>query len=130
MRSLVVDDEIVSRMKMQSILKALGPCETAEKGSRAIDLFIKAWKQWNPFDLITLDIGMPGMDGTEVLYEIKQIEKDKGVSERHRARILMVTSHSDKDSVVTSIQVGCDGYIRKPFNANMLEDHLTTLGLR
>ncbi|HPS93510.1 MAG TPA: response regulator, partial [Deltaproteobacteria bacterium] len=64
MKILVVDDELVSRMKMKRIMDSLGECKEADMGSQAVALFRDAWKREAPFDLITLDITMPEMDGT------------------------------------------------------------------
>ena len=116
MKTLVVDDELVSRKKLQKIMEGLGECEAVESGSAAIIAFKKAWESWMPFDLITLDIAMPEMDGTELLYTIREIEKEKNIPEEKQIKILMVTSHSDRDSIITSIQAECDDYIVKPFD--------------
>jgi len=116
MRILVVDDELVSRKKLQKILSYLGECGEVEDGKSAIGAFKEALKAGNPFDLITLDISMPEMDGTEVLMELRELEKQAGVTEAEKAVIMMVTSHSEKQQIVTSISAGCDDYIIKPFN--------------
>ena len=99
MRILVVDDEIVSRKKMQIIMEGFGECEAVESGTAALGVFEKAWENLAPFDLISLDISMPDMDGTEVLYEIRKKEKGRKVSKEQQAKVMMVTSHSDKDTV-------------------------------
>ncbi|MBW1691998.1 MAG: response regulator [Deltaproteobacteria bacterium] len=116
MKTLVVDDELVSRKKMQRIMDGFGECEAVESGSAAIAAFEKAWESWLPFDLITLDIAMPEMDGIELLYAIREIEKEKKIPKEKQVKILMVTSHSDRDSIITSIQAECDDYIVKPFD--------------
>jgi PAS domain-containing protein len=46
-----------------------------------------------------------------------------------RINILMVTSYSDRDTVLNCVQAGCDGYIFKPFNFTTLMDKLESLGL-
>jgi two-component system chemotaxis response regulator CheY len=77
MRILVVDDEIVSREKMACIVRPLGTCIAVENGIKAINCFYDAWNAWSPFDLITLDISMPGQDGLETLQKIRVMEKEK-----------------------------------------------------
>ena len=54
MKTLVVDDELVSRKKMQKIVDTLGECEAVESGSAAIAAFRKALGSGMPFDLVTL----------------------------------------------------------------------------
>ena len=116
MKILVVDDELVSRKKLQKIMDNLGICKAVDRGSAAIAAFKKAWENWAPFDLITLDIVMPEMDGKEVLYEIREIERKRKLPKGKQVKIMMVTSHSDKENVIACIQAGCDDYIVKPFD--------------
>ncbi len=115
MRIMVVDDELVSRKKMEKILSGFGEVEVVENGEKAIDIFRKASDKGEEFDLITLDIEMPGIDGTETLFEIREIEKEKHIPTNKQVKVLMVTSHSHRDYVITSMQAGCNDYIVKPF---------------
>jgi two-component system chemotaxis response regulator CheY len=130
MKALVVDDELVSRKKLQKIMESLGECEAVESGSAAIAAFQKALENGMPFDLITLDVLMPKMDGTEVLYTIREIEKEKKIPKEKQVKILMVTSHSDKDTFITSIQAGCDDYIVKPFDREVIINKLQKIGFK
>lgn len=116
MKILVVDDELVSRKKMQKIMEGLGECAAAANGGDALNLFKQALKSGTPFDLVTLDVVMPVMDGTEVLYQIRELEKQGHRPKEKRTKILMVTAQSDKDTVITCIQAQCDDYIVKPFD--------------
>ena len=67
MRILVVDDELVSREKMKRIMSSLGECDEVTSGQDALKAFMDASAEQKQYDLITLDISMPEMDGTEVL---------------------------------------------------------------
>ena len=129
MKVLIVDDQVVSRKKMKKIMDDFGYCMVAENGPEAVSQFRKAHEGKLPFHLVTLDIEMPGMDGTEVLFEIREIEKEFKVPKQGQIRVLMVTSHSDKDTVITSIQAGCDDYIVKPINKGIIVKKLKKLGL-
>ena len=64
---LVVDDELVSRKKMQAILRNIGDCQAVNSGKEALALFRDALASGNNYDLICLDIDMPEMDGITVL---------------------------------------------------------------
>jgi len=127
MKTLVVEDELISRKKIQKIMDTLGECEVVEGGRDAIAAFTKALENGVPFDLITLDIAMPGMDGTEALFEIREIEKGKNIPAEKQVKALMVSARSDKDSIITCIQAGCDGYIVKPFDKEMIVNKLEQL---
>ena len=120
MRVLIVDDELVSRNKMLKIMGNFADCVAVDSGKAAIKAFQEAWEIWEPFDLTTLDISMPGMDGTEVLYEIRKIENVKKIPKEKHIKILMVTSHADRDTVITCIQAECNDYIVKPFDKEVV----------
>lgn len=130
MKTLVVDDEVVNRMKLQRIMGSFGECEAVESGSEAVIAFKNAWECWVPFELITLDISMPEMNGIEVLLEIRELENKKKVSSRKRVKILMVTAQADREHVTTSIMAGCDGYIMKPFDKEMIIEQIQKVGFK
>jgi HD-like signal output (HDOD) protein/FixJ family two-component response regulator len=129
MHILVVDDEVASRSKMKTLMETFGECQTADNGMDAIALFEKAIETGRPFQLVTLDIEMPDLQGTEVLQLIRQIEKDNQVAPDQRAKIMMVTCRSEKQQVVDCIQTGCDAYIAKPFNIKAVQEKIKKFGL-
>ncbi len=130
MKSLVVDDEVVSRKKMIKILGKYGTCVEAKNGTEAIEQFsINAVSGTDLFDLITLDITMPDINGLEVLKRIRNIENDKSISKEDQVVILMVTASSEKEIVRSSIEGGCDDYVIKPFNNQSMEIKLVRVGL-
>jgi len=128
MKILVVDDEMVSREKMKMIMSHFGECEAVESGADAVEKFVSGWNSWSPYDLISLDVQMPEMDGLEVLNRIRGMEREKNVPESKRARIVMVTARSDKDTLMTSIQAGCNDYVVKPFDKATIAKKLAKLG--
>ncbi len=104
---LIVDDE-------KSILKALRMTledkyriVSAEKGSRAIKLF-----QEEKPDLILLDIGLPDINGIEVLKAVKEKDPD--------ALVIMVTAVEEVKTIVESIRLGAYDYLVKPINSQEL----------
>ena len=118
MKTLIVDDEFVSRKKLEKILEPYAECIAVENGPSALEQFDLAWSQNDPFDVICLDISMPGMDGTEVLFELREKEKMLEAARKKPAKIMMITAHSDKDTIITSIQAGCNDYLVKPYDRN------------
>ncbi len=130
MKVLVVDDEVVSRKKMVKILGKFGECEEAENGKQAIEKFsVNAVDGTTPFDVITLDISMPDMSGLDVLKRIRKIETEKSIEKEDQVKILMVTSKSEKETVRSSIEGGCNDYVIKPFNNQSIEIKLERVGL-
>ncbi len=128
MRILVVDDEVVSRKKMMKSVSSLGTCEGVQNGNAAISAVQTALEEWKLYDLITLDISMPDISGTEVLSSIRDMEKQKGLDDEERATIFMVTSHSDMDTVKACVGK-CNGYIIKPFNKDVIMEKLKKAGV-
>ena len=129
MNILIVDDDFVSRTKMLTLLKDQGSCTEEESSPKALDHFKQALEQGQPFDLVTLDIHMPDMDGTEMLYRIREVEKNHDIPRSRRSKVFMVTAHSDKDSLITCMQAGCDGFIVKPFTRETVLSKLEAIGL-
>ena len=126
MKILVVDDELVSREKMLKILSSFGSCQEAQTGRGAISMCEVELNKGRPFDLIALDIGLPDLQGIDALVEIRELEKLYKIGQ---SKVLMVTGVSDRDSVITSIQAGCDSYIVKHFNMDMVVLKLHDIGI-
>ncbi len=129
MKMLVVDDELVSRKKMEKILQHYGVCHAVDSGKAAIEAYTQALLIREPFDLITLDVSMPGMGGTEVLLMIRILERKNSIPKDKQVKILMVTSHADQETVMASIEAGCDDYIKKPFSLERVTRKLNKIGL-
>ncbi len=126
MKTLIVDDELVSRKKMQKIMEAFGDCETAETGTAAVEVFKEALED-SPFDLITLDIMMPDMDGLRALLQIRDAEKKNWIKtgkEGNATKIMMVTSHSKKELVIGCAKAGSNSYVVKPFDKEIIKGKL------
>jgi HD-like signal output (HDOD) protein/CheY-like chemotaxis protein len=128
MRVLIVDDEPVSRNLLEKVMRDIAECEAADSGVTAIVAYKKALETWAPFDLMTLDISMPEMNGKEVLNQIRKIEKDKGIQRDRQIKIFMVSGHSDKETIVRCVEIGCDDFISKPFNKRIIAGKLEKLG--
>lgn len=71
MKILIVDDEFVSRKKAQKIMSQYGECDTTINGTKALEAFKLAHEERDPYDLITMDIMMPDMDGIETPKRIR-----------------------------------------------------------
>lgn len=129
MKTLIVEDEITSRVMLREMLKRYGLPHVAMNGREAVESVRVALEASEPYDLICLDIMMPEMDGQEALKRIRQLEADAAIPAEKRARVFMTTAHADRDNVVAAIQSQCDYFLVKPIDGRALLDELRRMGL-
>lgn len=133
MKTLIVDDHPASILLLQEMLADCCECFAATDGVRAIALFEKAINEQKPFDMVLLDIEMPGMSGIDVLKELRlrEVEFKKQnllYGNAQYARIIMQTASENPQDLFDAYLKGkCNGYINKPFNKKELMDKV--LGL-
>lgn len=128
MRILVVEDDHVSRKLISRIMQEYGEVESAVDGSEALGKFNIAHRDGEPFELICLDIMMPGIDGREVLRQVRASEEEMGLSTLDGVKVIMVTALSNFEDVASAFRDQCDGYITKPIQKPQLEATLSSLG--
>jgi len=129
MKILVVDDDFSNRKVMQEMLKSYGTTDLAVDGKAAVDAVRAALASGEPYNLICLDILMPGMDGHEALKQIRAMEVAEGKDPGTGAKIIMTTSLGDSKNVFASFKSECDGYLVKPIEIAKLQEELRKLGL-
>lgn len=129
MRILIVDDETTSLELLARCLAPYGTCERATSGEDAYRQFILAHGDLQPFSLITLDIGMPGIDGNETAGRIRRWEEAYRCHQCSvTAKLLMVTAGASDASPFRSFREGAEGYIKKPVSPPKLAHVLAELG--
>ena len=130
LKILIVEDEFVSRTKLQKILSILGEVHHACNGKEAEQAFLLAHDEGTPYHLITVDINLPDTSGTEVVRHIRSYEKANDIHKTGEdVKILMVTAHSGKN-VMDSFKEGCEGYIVKPFDSMKISRVLHQIGIK
>jgi len=130
MKILIVDDDFVSRSKLEALLSAYGDCDTAENGREGFELFQKSHEDSSCYDLITMDIDMPGISGHEVLAIIRKWEEANEIYKQGgNVKILMATSMQSNTDIMTSFREGCEGYLKKPITPESLEEALDKIGI-
>ena len=100
---LVVDDEEEIGVLFRRLLGKSQEVTVARDGYEALE---KA--QEKPFDLIFLDVQLPGMDGVETLEKLKRILPD--------AIVVMMSGYSVEDQIRRAIDMGAQDFISKPFD--------------
>lgn len=110
---LIVDDEEDARTSMKSFLSRRFDCLISEAatGEDALTMLHK-----DKFDLVLLDIRMPGISGADVLREKKKLD--------YKPCIWMVTGFDSEDVAHKMIKEGADDYIPKPFSLRLLDSKI------
>lgn len=130
MKSLVVEDDFVSRKLLQNILAKFGESDIAVNGIEALKVVKSSLQAGEPYDLICLDIQMPELDGHQTLKEIRLLEE--GFLSRNpekEIKVIMTTGVKDKEDVLKAFKEGCEAYIQKPFSQAELLGKLEEIGL-
>lgn len=109
---LIVDDEASLRKTLRTSLTASGfAVEEARNGEEAL-----ATVQGHPFDLVLLDVNMPGIGGIEACRRIRESSPHVG--------IVMITVRDFDDDKVRGLEAGADDYVTKPFKFRELRARL------
>src|ERR1700678_3421313 len=105
---LIVDDDASVRRALHTTLQTLGfSTSEASGGEEALVLARTA-----PYDVVLLDINMPGMDGLETCRQLRRMLP--------RIAILMLTVRDSEDDKVQALEAGADDYVTKPFHIREL----------
>jgi DNA-binding NtrC family response regulator len=107
---LVVDDEKNIRTTLQQVLAASGyKVETGVNGEDGLSRLAESH-----FDIVLLDMKLPGIDGIEVLRQMRHKAVDTPV--------VMITAYGTVESAVEAMKLGAVDYIRKPFSPEQIRD--------
>jgi DNA-binding NtrC family response regulator len=114
-RILIVDDEKNIRLTVRYTLEPLGyDVDAAVNGEEALERI-----EAQPYDLVLLDLRMPGRGGMQVLRQIARQQTDTPVA--------IVTAHGTVENAVEAMKLGAIDFIRKPFSPNELRELVTTI---
>lgn len=119
-RALIIDDSSVMRKIVERSLRQAGLnlSQVLEAGNGADALAIV---RSNPLDLILSDINMPVMDGLEFVRRLKV----EGLAAN--VPVVMITTEGSESQVVEAVSSGARGYIRKPFTAEQVKEHVIAI---
>ncbi|KRK78696.1 response regulator [Companilactobacillus nodensis DSM 19682 = JCM 14932 = NBRC 107160] len=102
---MIEDNKSVSEMMSMFFQKENWDAHFAYDGNEAVDMFNEAPDDW---DMITLDLNLPGKDGMEVAKEIRKVSKT--------VPIIMLTARDTESDQVLGLEFGADDYVTKPFS--------------
>ncbi len=117
-RVLVVDDSLPIRRQMeQELCRFVGEVDLAEDGERAIGLLSS-----KSYDIVFLDVMLPGIDGYEICRRIKRNKKTKNTP------VIMLTGKSSPFDRIRGKLAGCNTYLAKPMDQAKFDKVLKVLG--
>jgi len=129
MKCLVVEDDLVVRTSLETLLSEVSECHTTVNGQEAVSAFESALAQGEPYDLLCLDIMMPEMDGLQVLKVIRELEKAACIDDSMAVKVIMITLTQDPQHILGAFREGCAAYIVKPINRSKLFKEMEKLAL-
>ncbi len=118
MRILMIEDDAALARSIAALLRVGGHAvDHVASGEEALEVVAD-----EPYALVILDVGLPGIDGFTVLERLRR----RG----ERVPVLMLTARDALDDRVRGLDLGADDYLRKPFEPEELEARVRALGRR
>jgi two-component system alkaline phosphatase synthesis response regulator PhoP len=111
---IVEDDQAVRDVVKHALAREGMETLALEDGETALE---RLKEEADPFDLVVLDVMLPGIDGISVCREIRAGEAGSASSD---VPVVMLTARDDEINVVVGLEVGADDYITKPFRPGEL----------
>lgn len=112
LRILLAEDHPTNQRVVQLILTGVADLVTVDDGRQAVAAFAD-----NPFDLVLMDMQMPGMDGLAATRAIRALEAERGAP---RTPIVMLSANAMSEHLVQSTTAGADAHLGKPITAASL----------
>ena len=129
MKILLAEDDFVTRKFMTEFLSKYGECDVTVDGMEAVDAFMMALEDDEPYDLVCLDIMMPTMDGYQALMGIRNLEKERNITGDKQVKIIMTTALNEEKNVKMAFELGCTVYSGKPIDKERFEQVLKKFDL-
>ena len=129
MKILLAEDDFATRKFMVNFLSKYGECDATVDGMEAVDAFMMALEDDEPYDLVCLDIMMPVMDGYQALMGIRNLEKQKNIPKEQEVKVIMTTALNEERNVKKAFEMGCTVYSGKPIDLQKFEMILKKLEL-
>lgn len=114
---IIADDHSMVREGLKQLLELDGELEVVAEAADGIEVLEKL-ETIKP-DILLLDINMPNMNGLETLRNIKQ--------QNIKVKVLILTIHNEIEYLMRAVEIGCDGYVLKDSDSNLLKKAIHTV---
>jgi two-component system chemotaxis response regulator CheY len=128
MRILIAEDNSISGRLMLGLLRPYGDCDLVADGLLALAHAEAALAKQRPYDLLCLDIMMPGLDGQRVLDRVRAREGELGILGGRAAKVVMTSALDDAHNILGAFRNQADAYLVKPIDERALAKHLAGFG--
>jgi CheY-like chemotaxis protein len=119
---LVAEDNEINALLARALLTRLGHRPTiAINGEDAVESWLAARAAGSPYDLVLMDVQMPGMDGMDAARSIRAAEAQAGDK---RTRMLALTANAQSEDREAALDAGLDGLLVKPLDRERLREVL------
>lgn len=129
MRTLIAEDDFVSRKFLFKVLSQYGECDMTVDGIETVEAFAIALESGNPYDLLCLDIMMPKIDGLKALKAIRELESKKKVKDSKRCKVIMISALSETEVEFDSFKREYEVYRIKPVDIEDIVNAMKELKL-
>ncbi|NHZ48747.1 response regulator [Nitratidesulfovibrio liaohensis] len=127
MRALIVEDDALSARVLHLTLRTHFETACADDAEGAFSAYMQAMDGGAPFDVVLLDLMLPGESGLTVLERIRTVEAERGLP---RVPVLVTTAVTDINIALRAFEQGhISAYLVKPLDFDRLLAELRTLGL-
>ena len=113
MKILLAEDDFATRKFMVNFLSKYGECDVTVDGMEAVDAFMMALEDGEPYDLVG----------------IRNLERERNIPEDKAVKVIMTTALNEEKNVKMAFELGCTIYSGKPIDQERFEKALKKLNL-
>ena len=115
---LLAEDNEINAMLARALIEKLGHrAHTVTSGAQAVEAWSQAHADGRPFDLVLMDLHMPGLDGLQAARRIRAREAEKGLP---TTRIVALTANAGEEDRDACLAAGMEGFVTKPLDRERL----------
>ncbi|MDY0385502.1 MAG: response regulator [Geobacter sp.] len=130
LRCLIIDDDELGRELLAAQLESYAVCDLAADGYEGVAKFAAALLEGNPYQVIFLDIVMPGMDGHAAAKAIRGLEQERGIVVEHGVNIVVLSAlNTPQDIIQAYVSAQSAAHLVKPVKPERLLKTLCKMGL-
>ena len=130
MKVLIIEDDKSTLALIKKILGDNVECATSLTAMEGIEKFVDDMITFDSFDAVLMDINLPDINGVNCLRLLRRFEAVKGIVDKRKAKIIMMTGTADEENVKGSLKNGCDQFLIKPVSKEKIEAKFKAVGLK